>query len=235
MSGSDSSLSSLTPKHSKIPLRMTPTSPTHKSESQSPPNSDLRSPDMQHPISNQEGQRNSGGFELSPPQLSYPVVTELNTSTNARSPSSGSGALVNTSYRAIKDYNPEDFSTSGHQSLELKLKEGDIVRVLGQWQPQLPQYSRFQNFLFEMFLADEIIDNYWICSHMLTIKLLNLICTNLNLCLEIVIHTLKRVEITHIFTAQWSTLDARFWRLKSTPALEELNISKGRRPLTLVF
>ena len=32
-----------------------------------------------------------------------------------------------------------------------------------------------------------------------------------------------------------STLDVRFWRLKSVPALKELNISNGRRPVTSVF
>ena len=35
-------------------------------------------------------------------------------------------------YRAIKDYNPEHFSWSGHQRLELSLKEGDLVKVLGE-------------------------------------------------------------------------------------------------------
>ena len=33
--------------------------------------------------------------------------------------------------RAIKDYQPEHFSRSGHQRLELSLKEGDTVKVLG--------------------------------------------------------------------------------------------------------
>ena len=34
-------------------------------------------------------------------------------------------------YRAVKDYNPDQFSRSGHRRLELPLKEGDIVKVLG--------------------------------------------------------------------------------------------------------
>ena len=34
-------------------------------------------------------------------------------------------------YRAVKDYNPEHFSRSGHKRLELPLKEGDIVKVIG--------------------------------------------------------------------------------------------------------
>ena len=34
-------------------------------------------------------------------------------------------------YRAVKDNNPDQFSRSGHRRLELPLKEGDIVKVLG--------------------------------------------------------------------------------------------------------
>ncbi len=34
-------------------------------------------------------------------------------------------------FRAVKNYEPQHFSHSGRQQLELPLKEGDLVRVLG--------------------------------------------------------------------------------------------------------
>ena len=55
---------------------------------------------------------------------------------------SGHGQLPTTTlFRAIKNYEPEHFSQSGHQSLELQLKENQQVRVLGEWRPTLCGYQ----------------------------------------------------------------------------------------------
>ena len=42
------------------------------------------------------------------------------------------GIDFNSKYRAIKDYNPKLFSTSGNAEKELALEEGDVIQPLGE-------------------------------------------------------------------------------------------------------
>ena len=99
--------------------------------------------------------RHVNGSTEHPPQLSTPPVTQLNNlrlleqqqrphrqrsrsregaskTRNAKDADGQRSPTITTdTFRAVKDYDPEQFSYSGHPRLELTLTEGDQVKVLG--------------------------------------------------------------------------------------------------------
>ena len=71
------------------------------------------------------------GVSLQPVTLLDNEENKMETSTWPRKKASGPMPPPVTVYRAVKDYDPEYFSQSGRKELELPLKEGQKVRILG--------------------------------------------------------------------------------------------------------
>lgn len=98
---------------------------------------ELSQSDSKTPIMNSHHDDHKGAIEdLShPPQLSRTPVTQLGClATNDQSkagPPKRPHPPTTDSYRAVKDYDPSLFSKSAQPHLELPLKEGDLVHVLG--------------------------------------------------------------------------------------------------------